>query len=292
MRITAFFLMGFLFLSACDIINPEEDIPSYIYLNEPTLSSTPREGSASQNISEYWVFLDDEFIGAFPIPSTIPVLKVGTAELRVEAGIRENGLSSTPDIYPFYTPYRQSIELKTGETQEARPQFAYRDNTQFAFIDNFDQNFTLFRDVITGTSQSRMRISENDPFEGNSSGLIQLTSTDPFVEIATATRFGGLLDNGNSVFIEVNYRSEVPVSFGILGYEQGGSDPVVFAYQAGFNASEEWKKIYFNFTSIIFNSEADEFKIVMQAALPLDANNNFALDQAQVFLDNIKLVHF
>lgn len=281
-----------LFTSACDWINPQEPIPSYLIIEEPTFTTGAGEGSAATKITEAWVFLEGEFMGAFPIPATIPVLRAGAAELRVEAGIRVDGRSATPDIYPFYAPYRQNITLSPTTKVTVQPAFRYKPETAFAFIEDFERSTSIFREVITGTSQSRMRISSEAAFEGQGSGLIQLTDSDAFVEIATVGRYQDLLENGNSVYLEVNYRSEVPVSFGILGYEQGRSEPVELAYRAGFNPSEEWNKIYFDYTPILFGSESDQFKIILQAALPLDENNNFALERAQIFLDNIKLVHF
>lgn len=289
--------LGYLFclvfcLSSCDWINPEEPIPSYLIVSDPTFSTEPNEGSAATNITEVWVFVDDEFMGAFPIPATIPILKEGSAELRVEAGIRVDGRSATPDIYPFYTPYQQNINLSAGSEITVQPAFRYRTETKFALIEDFERSTPIFRDIITGTAQSQMRISNAAPFEGGGSGLIQLTNTDAFVEIATAGRYQDLLENGNSVYLEMNYRSEVPVSFGILGYQQNSTEPSELVYRAGFNPSTEWNKIYFDLTPIIFGSQSDQFKIILQAALPLDENNTFSLDSAQVFLDNIKLVHF
>lgn len=290
-QLTYYFVLV-LTLAACDWINPEEAIPSYIVIEPPTFETSVREGSAATKITEYWVFIDEEFMGAFPIPATIPVLQQGEVELRVEAGIRVDGRSATPDIYPFYAPYRQSIRLSPETKVQVQPAFRYRPETQFAFIEDFERSTSLFREVVTGTPQSRMRISQEAPFEGKGSGFIQLTDRDAFVEIATVGRYRDLLKNGNAVFLEVNYRSDIPVSFGILAYQQGIAEPIELNYRAGFNPSIAWNKIYFDYTPLLFESEADEFKIILQAALPLDQNNAFEITSAQVFLDNIKLVHF
>lgn len=291
-RRLSYFLFLFLSITSCDWINPEEAIPSYLVIEAPTFVSGAGEGSAATKITELWVFIDDEFMGAFPIPARIPVLQTGQVELRVEAGIRVDGRSATPDIYPFYAPYRQNINLNTTASTRVQPEFRYRAETNFALIEDFERSTSIFRDIVTGTPQSRMRISEQNPFEGTGSGLIQLTDSDAFVEIATVGRYTDLLQNGNTVFLELHYRSEVPVSFGILGYQQGNPEPIALSYRAGFNPSAEWNKIYFDYTPLIFGSEADQFKIILQAALPLNANNEFELESAQVFLDNIKLLHF
>lgn len=282
-------IVGF---SSCELINPEEEIPAYVEIIAPTLSTTAGQGSASEKITEVWVFVDDEFAGAFPIPAKVPIFKSGMVKVRVEAGIRENGLRSTPDIYPFYTTYEQMVNLEPNGTVQIMPQIEYRSDVQVAFLENFERGGSIFQTVVTGTSTSRISINEMVPFEGQGSGQISLSTTDPFVEIATSPRYRDLLDNGNVVYVEMDYQSDIPVSVGIIGYSDNQEDPVAFAYQAGFNPSETWNKIYFNLTPIVFASDADEFQIVLRAGLPLDENATFTQETGLVLLDNIKLIHF
>ncbi|MEO0341017.1 MAG: hypothetical protein AAF242_17625 [Bacteroidota bacterium] len=285
-----FFALSF-FFSGCDIINPEEEIPGYVVIENYEFSTETNDGSAHENITEVWVFINNEYLGVFPIPAKIPVLSLGNINVRIEPGIKENGISSTPDINPFYTTFERDINLTANQEVTINPRFTYKNTTRFAFIDAFERN-TLFSNVITGTEISRVKIDRDTPFEGDGSGQIDLAVDDPFVEIATAQRFSGLLDNELTVYLEVSFRSEVPVSFGAIGYLRGQDDPISIDYRAGFNASEDWKKIYFNLTPILFGSDADEFQIILRTSLPLAEDGTFALTEATVELDNIKLVHF
>lgn len=288
------FLLGLLAMAmpACDWINPEEPIPAFLRIESVELLTGPTEGSDSEKISEAWIFIGGEFLGAFDIPSTIPVYREGEVEVRIEAGIRDNGISSTPDIYPFYAPYREVLTFSAGQTSPVSATVRYRDEARFAFIEDFEAGNSLFRERITGTEQSRIDISEDDPFEGNRMGLIELATDDPFVEIATVPRYRGLLDDGNSVYLELNYRSDTRASFGIVGYRDNEPLPLGTAYAAGFNPSEEWNKIYFNLTETIFTSDVDEVQIVIRAGLPLREDGTFAAESGRIELDNIKLLHF
>lgn len=279
-------------LTSCDLINPAETAPAYLQIASVSLNTTPAQGSASEKISEAWVFLDDQLLGAFAIPSTIPVLAEGQHEIRIEAGIRENGISSTPDIYPFYQTYTETLNFTQLETEVINAQIGYQSQTRFSLIESFEGGNAIFRNIITGTPKSKLEISNTDVFEGNGKGIIQLATDDPFVEIATVNRYKGLLDNSNAVFLELNYRSDIPASFGIVGYLDSQELPVGTAYQAGFNPSEEWNKIYFNLTPIVFNSNVDALQIVIKAGLPINAEGTFDQESGLVELDNIKLVHF
>lgn len=279
-------------VTSCDLINQAETAPAYLRIASLNLSTSANQGSASGKISEAWVFLDNELLGAFAIPSTIPVLAEGPHEIRIEAGIRENGISSTPDIYPFYQAHTETVDFTALETVEVNAQISYQNQTRFSLIEAFEGGASIFRQVITGTPNSKLEISKTDAFEGNGKGIIQLASNDPFVEIATSTRYRGLLDNSTAVFLELNYRSDVAASFGIVGYLDSQELPIGTAYQAGFNPSSEWNKIYFNLTPIVFNSNVDALQIVIKAGLPINQEGTFEQESGLVELDNIKLVHF
>ena len=57
---------GLLFIQGCEIINPEEQIPSYVYINEFSFTtSLDIQGYASSKLPDAWVYANNEFIGAF-----------------------------------------------------------------------------------------------------------------------------------------------------------------------------------------------------------------------------------
>jgi hypothetical protein len=87
--------LGGVFFSACEIINPTEDTPSYLKINKIRLdarkSSTENYGTESNNISDAWVFVNGKLIGTFELPATIPVLVSGEAKIEVLPGIYGDG---------------------------------------------------------------------------------------------------------------------------------------------------------------------------------------------------------
>ncbi|NRB64045.1 MAG: hypothetical protein HRU40_13645 [Saprospiraceae bacterium] len=279
--------------SSCNLDSLEAEIPSYVHLQELTLSTNAsREGSASTNITEGWIFIDDEFYGAFSVPSTVPVpANIGTT-IRLEAGIRDNGVSSTPDIYPFYAPISRSIDLVPNNTDTLDNSLRYRSNTAFPLIENYETGLTVFQEVITGTSANRLRPAREAAFEGEFGGLIELTKDAPVAELASIRRFRDLQDGGIPVYLEMDFRSEAPVQFGVVAYNTGSEIPLEIKYVAGFNPSEEWKKIYFNLSAAIANSEGDEFELILQTTLPTQTDGTLTRNAAKIRIDNFKLVHF
>ncbi|MEM9024932.1 MAG: hypothetical protein AAGB22_14400, partial [Bacteroidota bacterium] len=101
-------MAGLLNLSSCDIINPEEEIPSFLRIDSINLNITNSgiQGAPTENITEAWVFWNSELIGVFELPAIIPILAAGQGELQVAAGIQVNGIGAKREIYPFYQAFR------------------------------------------------------------------------------------------------------------------------------------------------------------------------------------------
>ena len=276
-------LAVWLSLSGCDVINPEEPIPGFLYIEPFTLTTDPEtEGTNSSKITEGWVFVNGDFLGVYSLPALVPVLVEGQAEVRVEAGVKENGVSLTPDINPFYEPYRITLNVAPTQIDTLRPTTSYVNLTRFGFIEDFeDPDTRVFGDSIIG-GQLFARTQSN-AFEGQYSGSLLLTKDTPLLELATTANWSGLLDRGVYVYLEVNYRSEAPVIFGIIAPESGNYNRY---YDPGFVPKDGWNKIYFNLAPIIFNSQEEEYQLSFQALLPTGQ------DSARVWMDNIKLVHF
>jgi hypothetical protein len=279
------------FLSSCEIINPEEPVPGYLHIPSVRVETTGDEGSASSNISEAWVSVNGSFVGAYSLPATLPVLEEGVSEVVVQAGVKDNGLGNSPDIYPFFANFETQVDIGPNTTDTIRPVFRYSDNTKFAFIEDFDDGAQIFSEIRRGSS-SQISFAEDDAFEGRSL-RINLDTSAAIVEAATFERYENLTGPfTTSVYLEVDYKSDIPVTFGIIGFDGAGTignGQAIFL--SGFNASGEWKKIYFNLSAAVVESGLDEYQIVFQALIPIE-NGQFVRNEAEVLMDNIKLVHF
>lgn len=276
------------FLLQCDIINPDESIPSFLRIEAFTLQTDPLvQGSADEKITEVWVTVNDEFLGVYQLPATVPVLMSGNANLFLEAGIKDNGIGSTPQIYPFYEAYTTTVELIPEQTVTVNPIISYNRDTRFALIEDFESGTSVFRDTLFGNTG--MGVSSTDPFEGSYSGKIRLDEDAPVIELATIDFFDALTSRSPLVYLEINYRSDVPVIFGLVGINSSGTPDIV--YDPGFNPKSDWNKIYFNLGGLLATSPYDRHKLALQTYIPTE-NGQLTLNNATVCLDNIKLVHF
>ncbi len=283
------FLLLFTFSAvSCDLINPDEKIPAYIYVEPFQLNTNNTQGSNSSRITDTWLTVNGNFLGAYTLPALIPVLAEGQQTIMLDAGIKDNGIAATPEIYPFYQNYTAKLELQPNETDTLRPVIGYRNDTKFAFIERFENDAHAFRDLRAGNDFNRIQLTAEGAFEGKSA-LIRLSKDFPAAELATVNAYRDLTAKGILVYLEMDYKSEATVVFGVQGIKNGVAGNPVF--DPGFLPSANWNKIYFNLSPLLAGGNFDEYKILMQTVLP-NSNGVFTQNNANVWLDNIKLVHF
>ena len=283
--LTLVVLVILLFSTGCDIINSDERTPSFVGIEAIDLETTGNEGTAAQKIEDAWVFVGGQEIGIFGIPSNVPIYENGPTEILVFAGIRENGLRATPEIFPFVERMEFTADLIPGEVTSVNLTTGYKSGLTFQFIEDFEAAHRLKTD-IDGDQETEMIITTSDAFEGRS-GVMRLTRDNPLGVIATSDAFVDLPIDGSAIYLEMHYKNDVPLEVGLLGRLEDGSQ--VANLTITLFETDEWNKIYINFTPDVTGSQLREYQITFGGILPVaDAS----IQEAFIYLDNIKLVHF
>ncbi len=270
---------------SCDVINPEEDIPAYVEILP--FEYVPEQGGLnSSKITDGWFYVNGEFLGAFDLPKTIPVLQEGTHDIIVDPGIKENGINNTPNIYPFYERYTTTVNLVRGEVTTIQPTTTYDENTAtIVFEEDFEGSDNKFTSEITNVS--------TEVGEGNGSGFFALNKDNlPSLTFFSIQVEEFPIQNGPA-FLEVDYKTDVPIFFGVAGFDLLGQQTVA-ALDFGVNAKDEWNKVYFNYTDIMRTMDQNNtqfYQIRVSAQIPT-INGEFTMENAEIRLDNIKLVVF
>ncbi|MGL5888345.1 MAG: hypothetical protein ACRC3B_00590 [Bacteroidia bacterium] len=256
-----------------------EEIPSYLRVSGVSLTTFTGQGSSSHAISDVWVFMDGELIGAFEVPCNIPILAEGTHSFLIRAGIKMNGTATTRAIYPSYKGWEGDITLTRGQAVSVSPNFQYFPGTEFVWLEDFDQAGTSYTD--SGAVVLDVFHLVSDPtlvFEGPRSGY-SLLDTDSFDMFIRSPFFPGLFPASSFVYLELNYRCNQPFTIGVMTKQ--------FEYRsvAVVNANENWGKIYINLTDALNqapSSNGYSFFITMRK--PDDMAESF------IYIDNIKVV--
>ncbi|NOT37984.1 MAG: hypothetical protein HOP11_11450 [Saprospiraceae bacterium] len=262
----------------------EVPVPAYLYIEKFSFSTTPSEGSNSHAFRDVWIYVNDEYYGAYEMPSKVPISKTGNARIKLYAGVRRNGITSQPVRYPMTAPYEIELNLVATRTDTIQPIVKYYDYNKFAFIENFDRVHFFNQDIDLNNLTKVTLTTPEETFEGLNSGEILLTRDNPV--IGAMYDFEKVIPRGPGyAYIELDYKNEVDFSIGLIGYSAGRSP--VNLIVGGLKPRSSWGKIYFDFTDIIKENPNDNYRI----ALTAQYDTAIALPRQYIRLDNFKLIY-
>ncbi|MFY0642890.1 MAG: hypothetical protein JXR19_00330 [Bacteroidia bacterium] len=225
------------------------------------------------------------------MPAQIPVLKEGEQDITIIAGVKKNGSFSSRVIYPFYESVEFTREMIPGVVDTLKPITSYRDQVQFVWLEDFeDQTISLVKSGANSTVDT-LHI-ESDPskvidYDGTINKYSSRGTLDTGYQLFefSSNKIFDLPRQGQEIYLEFNYRSDLELVTGI--YPITGSIvsgvPIV-----NFFSNSEWKKAYVSLKEDVNSSEyiGVDFKVFFGA---LKSSGD---TMANVYLDNIKLIHF
>jgi hypothetical protein len=282
------FLVGCiaLIIPSCDIINPAEQVPAYISVDTIQIhTNNSTEGSAVHNISDCWLYVGGELIGVFEVPFSVPVLQNGNKEIIIQAGIKNNGSQSNRIVYPFLSDYTTQVSLSPEEDILIEPIFEYMPAT-FELIEDFEDLGINFE--ITDQSDTIINlISDSNAQEGTSMAFYLDSNRDAF-ECKTSELY--VLPQNSPVYAEISFKCNSAFTFGLFARKYSGGN--VFEERIPIitmNQTNEWKTIYVELTDkVVSETTAYDFRLFFTCVHTDSAENS----STQVFIDNVKLIHY
>lgn len=273
-----------------------------VYLDIPELKLDTdylTEGTSSSKLTTGWVQVNGDLVGAFEIPFTVPViLNQGKNDIKIYPGINLNGISSTRAIYVGFEDYSYSVDYtpSTGDADTISFDSIQRITSYNSFVtidpvEYFDSpGINLEKSVRSDTNAqkvsdtSKVFINHQKPSEENgNAGALYTTNSKDVAELITIKSYQ-LPIGGANVYLEMNYKSNMPFTVGVVSLMQNGQhkqEPTVV-----INPKEDWNKIYINLvTEVSGNSNATGYKIFFYA------RHTTGSEVGAVYLDNLKLVY-
>lgn len=283
--------------SSCNRFEGSQEIPSYIYVDKFLLTTNYAiEGSASHNITDVWVYVDDDLRGCYELPATVPLLDRGKHKISLYPGIKLNGISKTRVVYPFYKPYIvEDFELEEKRVDTLHPSVTYYSADEgstitFRYIEDFERTVSLENDEESDTTIIRTERDDagnwNDAFNNSHySGYVWLGETPEGDTIdyfcLLSEEYKDLPNQGNNVMLEIDYKCDEVFQVG-LQYKISG---VVKYPLYNVNPSQTWNKIYLNLGPRITElQEAEWFKFYITGSTAPGSESEF-------YFDNIKLIY-
>ncbi len=285
-QIYSLLFLSILFLSSCKLINPDEDIPAHITISKVSFKAKAMQGSDSVQIKDIWIYMDNDLVGSYQLPLKAPILKSGKHSMTLRPGVILNGISATRSVNPFYTSVTSDVDLVAGQSITTEPHFTYADGVKFPWNSRGEEDFEEAGITIDSVSSSSciIRKTNKEVYEGRYSGIIHLDQGHKNY-IGQSSRSFVLPKNKAAVVMEIHVKNtKIPLYIGMYVNLPGGT--VMDISHLGVKPSAQWKMLYVNFTELVsYYPKAESYKVTFKA----DLGNN---DSANVYLDDIKIMHF
>lgn len=281
-------LLPLILLAGCK--DKEEPIPAYLKIEPFAVDASG--GAAWQKITEGWLYVNDQFLGAYSLPAIVPVLADGDSDIQLFPGVKENGQQLTPGLYPFLERFESTVALSPGQTVDIQPITRYLPNAIFPWPEErsaFDNNSIVLENRDTDTTTS-FEITSVGAFEGQSVKMM-VDTAHRIMEIVTE-EVENLPNTGDRpVWLELHYQNDARFELWIIGNNGAGSIEVPQAIFQ-FLPSENWNKTYINLTDFLVGLQQSRHRLFFRLGLPVDTGGVILQNSGTVFLDNIRLVHF
>ena len=268
------FLIMAIIISSCQ----KEDVggvPAYIKINSIEL-----ENNTTSYITDAWVYINGQLQGVYELPSKFPVLEQGRTNIKVYAGIKNNGISSNRVIYPFYSSDTINELLNINSTTEINPTVYIKENIE-VHSDDFETNFTFNYD-----SGFKGVVFE----DGNNYGSLSLSDSDSIIisEINYKDfplNFENVPQQGSPTYLELDYKSNTLFLVGM--YITTPNIPTIEKELLFINPKENWNKIYIDLTQSISEAiGAETFSIYIKM------QRDTILDENKLDFDNLRIIHY
>lgn len=276
-------------MSSCD---EEEPIPSYLYIPnfELITNSNGTQGTNTHNIVDAWVYVDENFLGVYELPTRVPVLQTGESRVTIVAGIKKNALATDRVPYPFFRPYEVTLDLKETIIDTIVPVVDYNPGLEFIWTEDFEDGTISLAKTGANSTVDSLKVTgqPNEVFDYDGdknkfSGKVSIDTGFQIFEFSSVQLFD--FPRSQDIYLEFEYKTEAELIAGI--YPISGSIVTRVPIVNLFDTKGEWKKAYIALRTDVNAAEYQglDFRVVF------GSQTNSSVGK-EIFLDNIKLMHF
>lgn len=277
-------LIGVLFLSSCKVFDNEVTVPSYIYVSGFRFETNAdgSQGDSTSNITDAWVYSNNNIEGTFAIPTLIPLQANGTTEVAVDAGILNTGQYYERTPYKFISRQYFTIQAQPQKIDTIFPVFKYVNNLDFKLIEDFDRVGFRFNAYNPSPGDTIIKINTGDSArtKGKNSGYVILSDSTTEYRLISTDNFT-VNSSSNTIYLEMDYNTDTYIHIGFVAASNSGKFTEVYtAYP-----TNGWKKVYIDMSpDLVKLPTGDLYKLVIYV---LRTPNT---PMPKIILDNIKLI--
>ena len=294
--------------SSCKKFKDGQTIPAYIHIN--SISVNPNQeystfGANTSNITDAWVYVDDQIIGCYELPCTLPVLKNGKHKVSIYGGIKVNGIGAARAAYTFYQPrIYEKLNLVEDSVINLNPVLDYYpiDLIKMQWKEDFESGtVTLCAmdesdapiDCVSGSENLEL---PDYPQYSSKSGKITLPADSLHFYASSYNELRTLPTDGTPCLLELDYNCNTPFTVGVIyckNYVEHEAPLVTIQATDTINAiPQNWKKIYINIgPTCVAYEDASYFRIYFTSHVYKNEDQEVIPNHTRLYyLDNLKLI--
>ncbi len=269
-------LLSFILFSAlcssCNVINPTEQIPTYIRIDSFRFAGDSSLGTAAQKITSVRVNYENQTVGTFDLPALVPVLMDKRGVIALTPGVMYDGLQDVQISYPFFRTVTDTLEPAPGQTITMMPTTRYYGTDVFTpIIVDFEGNYNPFLSLSGDTT---FGLDNADAFEGDACLKMRLNSSEE-MEIILQKDFSSTPTG----FVELHYKNSVPFA---VGLQSTDGSTLFIEYFIGIKPQEGWNKIYISLSDFIFQHPLKTYRLVLKAMPETNAGGYVSIDNVKI----------
>ncbi len=221
-----------------------------------------------------WLYVNDQFQGCFATGQVMPIVASGSANIKLFAGIKNNGIADTRQPYFFYKSVEYNLSIEAGKTYTVNPSFEYISSAIFAFTDNFDSGSYFI--PSQNAADSSINFTSVNAFGGSGKSVfMSMSDAKPVSKMITAGYHFVPL-SGDAVYLEMDYKCNQEITVGVIsGTEE--------RFVIGLNPTTGWNKIYIDFRTAINTQPTSNFCKFYITATKATAT-------PEIYIDNVKVI--
>lgn len=274
-----------LFMALFNSCKQKAGEPSYLKVeNFIVTTNTLTQGTSVQSISEAYVYIDDQIAGVYHLPAIVPLNISGIHKVKIGVAVIENAIASNMRYaYTYLNAFDTVIDFKVNGTATVKPITSYRTTVKFAMIEDFENPLPLIAKTSYNTIDTLLR--DSLPQDNLEPGHCAFFNIDGYKVMEYATRNSYTLPSSteSETFVEINYKSELPLAIGLYIEEP---TKIIKTGVVTLNQKSEWSKAYINLTTVVSaKPPGTTFRLFI-------SSYNADGTVKKVFVDNIKLIHF
>jgi hypothetical protein len=283
MKLLFYSLIFTLALTSCDFINPDEQEPAYLKVEDYDFKTYAGQGMASEKFTELWTYANDNILSIHQTGVHTPVLSEGSTKISIRPGIKNYGISDQRIYYPFIEPFDTVIDFKSFEEHTIHARFKYYPGVLVDATRSFESGNNIT--VVAGQGYFDVVNDPSIAFEGNRCGKAYTTSAGTvFCKDENSIQIVA----GKTTFLEMNYSCTQPFTVGVASTVGGSlysNDLVTMAATASVSVPT-WNQIYIDLSPIaLLYPNATSHNIYL---LSTSANGQPII----IYLDNLKIVNW